>query len=265
MLGRSYKLTNTLIILAVMCAVFLAYIPAVHAASQPLVVVEVFKEDKVRLDLGDVTHVTRTLTIQNEINRSIVPGIITLTLQKESPSKLGPISLPFTSSVKAVNVTNVTARLGDGTAISDVKVSEVNDSTVIQYGAWVPIDAGQTLTVILEYDSPDIVEKGLFFNTVQYPFTSSSIPVENAVIEANAGNGHITYSSETPTSNGNPVVWERSQLGMDPWAVSFEYSILPLPMLPINGGMLIWGIILLICLIWVAWTYTRPRKGAKKP
>jgi hypothetical protein len=52
---------------------------------------------------------------------------------------------------------------------------------------------------------------------------------------------------------------------MDSWGVALEYSILPLPLLPISGGMLFWGILIVICLIWVAWTYTRPRKGVKKP
>lgn len=260
MLGRLYRIKYACIVLLLICTLFFASAPAVHAVSQPLVVVEVFKEDNVHLDLGDVTHVTRTLTIQNEINRSIVPGEITLTLQKQSPSMLGPIAIPFTSTIKPVNVTNVTARMSDGTPITDIQVSTANDSTVIQYGAWVPIEAGQSLTVILEYDSPDIVDRGLLFNTVQYPFTSSSIPVENAAIEVNTNGEHVTYSSEKPSVNGSTYVWNKSQLGMDSWAVSLEYSILPLPMLPVSGGILVWGVIIIICLIWVAWTYTRPHK-----
>ena len=155
--------------------------------------------------------------------------------------------------------------MSDGTVINDVKVNEINNSTVIQYGAWVPIGACQSITVVLEYDSPDIVDNGLLFNTVQYPFTSSSIPVEKAVVEANIDNGHVTYSSQSPSINGSTYVWEKSQLGMDSWSAGFEYSILPLPILPISGSMLLWGIIIFLCLIWVVWTYTRPAKGRKKP
>lgn len=242
---------------------FIAYMPVVHAADRPLVVVEVFKEDKVHLDLGGTTHVTRTLQIQNMINKSIVPGVITLVLQKQSPEKIGPISIPFTSSVKPVNVTNVKAHLSDGTAINDIRVSQTENSTVIQYGAWVPIDSNGILTVVLEYDSPDIVDQGLLFSTAEYPFTSSSIPVENAIIEANTNHGQITYSSEKPTVYGDTYVWEKPQLSMGSWGITLEYSILPLPMLPISGGMLLWGILLIICLIWVAWTYTRPRNRRK--
>jgi hypothetical protein len=260
MAGRLIWLKNASIILAVICAVLLVYIPAAHAVSQPLVIVEVFKEDRVHLDIGDTTHVTRTLIIENKINKSVVPGMITLILQKQSPDKLGPISIPFTSSVRPMNVTNVKAKMGDGTEISDVRVTETENSTIIQYGAWVPIEPYQTLTVILEYDSPDIVERGLLFNTVQYPFTTSSIPVEKAVVEAAIDGGHVTYASEPPTINGNIYVWEKPQLGMGSWGVALEYSILPLPLLPISGGLLIWGLLLLICLLWVAWTYTRPRK-----
>src|SRR5208337_3525809 len=109
MSGRLLKLTNSLIVLAVLCTALYASLPAAHAANQPLVIVEVFKEDKVHLDIGATTHVTRTLTIENEINDSIVPGIITLTLQKESPDKIGPFDIPFTSTIKPLNVTNVTA------------------------------------------------------------------------------------------------------------------------------------------------------------
>jgi hypothetical protein len=130
----------------------------------------------------------------------------------------------------------------------------------------VPIEPYQTLTVILEYDSPDIVERGLLFNTVQYPFTTSSIPVDKAVVEVAIDNGHVTYSNEKPVVNGANYVWEKPQLGMDSWGVALEYSILPLPLLPISGGMLFWSILIVICLIWVAWTYTRPRsKGGAKP
>lgn len=262
MSGRLLWLKNASIILVVVCLAISAYVPAAHAASQPLVIVEVFKEDKVHLDIGDTTHVTRTLIIENEINKSVVPGMITLILQKQSPDKLGPVSIPFTSSVRPMNVTNVKAKMGDGTEISDVRVTETKNSTIIQYGAWVPIEPYQTLTVILEYDSPDIVERGLLFNTVQYPFTTSSIPVEKAIVEAAINNGHVTYSNEKPVVYGDNYVWEKPQLGMDSWGVALEYSILPLPLLPISGGMLVWGVLLVICLIWVAWTYTRPRKKA---
>jgi hypothetical protein len=265
MFGRFKSHLKPFIILVVLSILLLSSIPAVHAASQPLVVVEVFKQDKVQLDLGEVTHVTRTLTIENDINYSIVPGMITLSLQKQSPDTLGPIPIPFTNIIRPLNVTNVTAMMADGTPLTDVNVSVVNDSTVIQYGVWVPIDPGQNITVILEYDSPDIVDSGLLFNNVEYPFTSSSIPVEDAMVEANVNGGHVTYASEKPTMNGSTYVWEQPQLGMDSWSVSFEYSALPLPLMPVSGSMLLWGLIILICLIWVAWTYTRPRKGQNKP
>ena len=261
MFGRSNRHTS-LIVLAVLFVLLLACAPIVQAASQPLVVVEVFKEDRVSLDIGDTTHVTRTIIIHNEINKSIVPGQITLVLQKQTPDKIGPVAIPFTSHVIPLNVTNAKARLGDGTAIGDVKVVETDNSTIIQYGAWVPIEPGQSQTVVLEYDSPDIVEKGLLFSTVQYPFTSSTIPVEKAVVEASVKGGHVTYSSEAPAVSDGTYTWTKADPGMEPWSVSFEYSILPLPILPVSGGTLLWGLVLLICLAWVIWTYTRPRKKA---
>jgi hypothetical protein len=265
MSGRFKSHGKPFIILIVLSILLLASVPAVHAASQPLVVVEVFKQDRVQLDVGQITHVTRTLTIENDINYSIVPGIITLGLQKQSPDMIGPIPIPFTNNVRPLNVTNVTATMADGTPITDISVSVINDSTVIQYGAWLPIDPGQNITVILQYDSPDIVNSGLLFSNVEYPFTSSSIPVEDAVVEANVNGGHVTYASQKPLKSGSTYIWDQPQLGMGSWSVSFEYSALPLPLMPISGSVLLWGLIILICLVWIAWTYTRPRKGQDKP
>lgn len=262
MVGRS-NIIRVMIVLAVICTVFLAYIPAVQAVSQPLIIVETFKEDKVHLDIGETTHVTRTLIIQNKINKSIVPGMITLDLQKRSQDKFGPIPIPFTSSIKAVNVSNVKAHMGDDTPINDVWVIENNRTTTIQYGVWVPIDPGEAITVVLDYDSSDIVEKGILFNTFYYPFTSSSIPIEKAIIETSLDNGHVTYASEMPDIYGDTYVWEKSQIGMDTWGVSAEYSILPLPMLPFPGSLLMWSLIILTCfVIFMVWIYTRPHRGA---
>ncbi len=247
-----------LIIFSIVVCLLLASLPA-HA-SQPLIVVESFKEDKVHLDIGDMTHVTRTLVIQNHINSSVVPGQITIALQKMSPQKIGPIALPFSDTLKPLTVVNVTATLGDGTPITDVRVEQMGNVTIIMCGAWVPIEANGTLTVILSYDSPDIVDKGILFNTVEYPFSTSTIPTDKAVIEANI-DGHATHFSEPATSSGKTYVWEKDQVdAANPWSVNIEYSMLPLPLLPFKGSMILWGIVLLICLAWIVWTFTRSKK-----
>ena len=177
-----------------------------------------------------------------------------------SPQRIGPISLPFTDTLKPFTVTNVTATFGDGTSITDINVTQTDNATIIKCGAWVPIEANGTLTVILSYNSPDIVDKGIFFNTVEYPFSTSSIPTDKEIIEATI-NGHATYFSQTPASSDNTYVWENDNVDAStPWNVNMEYSMLPLPLLPISSSMIFWGIILLICLIWVVWTYTRPKK-----
>lgn len=254
------KNSGLLIAAFISISLFLSMIPSATAADQPLVVVEVFKEDKIHLDIGDTTHVTRTLTIQNVIDKPLVPGFITLVLQKQSPQKIGPVTIPFTNTVTPVRVSNVKARLADGTNVTDIRVVEGENATTIQYGAWVPIEPKGTVTVILEYDSPDIVEKGLLFNTVQYPFSSSSIPVEKATVEAKINGGQVTYSSEKPLRSADVYIWEKPGLGMDSWNVALEYSLLPLPLLPFNGSLLFWGLLLLLCLAWVAWTFMRPPK-----
>ncbi len=232
----------------------------VHA-SQPLVVVESFKEDKVHLDIGDTTHVTRTLIIQNHIDKAVVPGQISIALQKMSPQRIGPIALPFTDTLKPLSVTNVTARLGDGSTLTDINVTQTENATIILYGAWVPIEANGTLTVILEYNSPDIVDKGILFNTVEYPFSSSNVPTDKAIVEATVENGHATYFSEMPVSSDGTYTWENDHVDQsNPWSVNMEYSMLPIPVLPFSSSMIFWGIIIILCLAWVVWTYTRPKK-----
>ena len=72
-MARGFKTyIGLFVVFSIVICLFMASLP-VHA-SQPLVVVESFKEDKVHLDIGDITHVTRTLVIQNHINNSVVPG-----------------------------------------------------------------------------------------------------------------------------------------------------------------------------------------------
>lgn len=253
---KTYK--GFLLVSSIIVCLLLASSPAF--ASQPLVVVESFHEDNVHLDIGDTTHVTRTLVIQNHIDKPVVPGQITIDLQKKAPQTIGPIALPFTDSVKPLSVTNVTARLGDGTPITDINISQTENATIIRYGAWAPIEANGTLTVILEYDSPDIVDKGILFNTVEYPFSSSNVPTEKAIVEISMKEGHATYFSESPKSTGATYVWENDQVdASSPWSVSMEYSALPLPLLPFSSSTIFWGILLLICLAWVVWTYTRPK------
>ncbi|MGE5556913.1 MAG: hypothetical protein ACM3QV_00115 [Caulobacteraceae bacterium] len=258
MVSGSKRPYSLLIALLTLISPLFLIVPVAYATDTQAVVVEVFKEDKVHLDIGDETHVTRTLTIQNVVDKPLVPGQITLVLQKRSPHKLGPIPIPFTSEMTPVEVSYVKARASDGSNITDLRIIHGENSTTIQYGAWMPIEPKGTLTIVLEYDTPDIVERGILFNTLQYPFTSSSIPVEKAIVEVNPGNNHVTYAKEKPLRSGDVYVWEKPRLGMDSWEVALEYSILPLPLLPFNGSVLFWGILLLLCLAWVIWT--RPRK-----
>jgi hypothetical protein len=259
-MARDLKIYKKLLIVCSI-VVCLVMVSLSAYASQPLVVVESFKQDTVHLEIGDTTHVTRTLVIQNHIDKSVVPGDITIALQKMAPTMIGPIALPFTNKLQPLHVTNVTAMLGDGTLVTDINVTQNETATVIRYGAWMPIDANGTLTVTLSYDSPDIVDKGILFSTVEYPFSISNVPTDKAVIEITLDNGHATYVSEPPVSSGNTYVWENDQIDESkPWDVSMEYSMLPLPMLPFSSSTIVWGIIILICLAWVIWTYTRPKK-----
>ncbi len=255
--GHFNRSIGTLAIIAVFFLAAIAMLPAAHAQGQPASVTEVIKEEKVRLDIGDAVHVTRTLVIGNVLDKPIVPGVLTLSLQKGSHNSLGPFPIPGDGTVIPLGVSDVSARMGDGTPIN-VTVGRVNDSTVIQYGVWVPIEPGGTVTVVLEYDSPGMVEKGIFFNKVVCPINASSIPVERAVLEASV-DGHLTYASEPPTTVGGVYVWQKENLSSQQWDVYLEYSVLPLPVLPVDGIIVFWGALAVLCLAFTMLVYLWPK------
>ncbi|MCQ1535047.1 hypothetical protein FTO70_04965 [Methanosarcina sp. KYL-1] len=216
-------------------------------------VVEVWDHYNVTIRTDSETaRIIEELTIKNVIDKPVVPGYGYISLSRDQgPTYLG-LSLPFNKEEpKALKVRDVSARLDDGSLITDVLVTEEEDGTTVRYGFWTPIMPGQSRTIIIEYTSDDIVDKGLLFDRISYTVQPSSIPIENARIQADlGGDRHISYSSVPPASVGDRVTWERSGLKNEAWQLDFEYSALPLPHSPVHWADMSLGLLFGIIGLW---------------
>jgi len=214
--------------------------------------VEVWDHYNVTIKVDSSTvHVTEELTIKNVIDKPVVPGYGYLSLSKEESSRF--LGLPFTSKggTRGLKIREVSAKLDDGSQKKDVFVKEEGKITTIRYGFWIPIMPAESRTITIEYTTDDIVEKGLLFDHITYKVQPSSIPIENARIQANLEEDrHVSYSSYPPSYTSDAVSWEYSGLKDGEWKLDFEYSSLPLPSLPIKWSNISWGVILGIICLW---------------
>lgn len=215
-------------------------------------IVEVWDHYNVTIKVDTTTaHVSEELTIKNVIDKPIVPGYGYISLSKEESSGFMGLPLISKEGTRGLEVRDVSAKLDDGSKISDVLVKEEGNVTVIRYGFWIPIMPGESRTITIEYTTDDIVETGLLFDHITYKVQSSSIPIKNARIQAELGEDrHISYSSRPPESTSDTVSWECSELKDGAWQLDFEYSALPLPYLPIKWTNISWGLMFGIICMW---------------
>lgn len=223
-------------------------LPSVASAGSA---VEVWDHYNVTIRVDSTTSkVTEELTIRNVIDKPVVPGYGYISLCKEqSPTFLG-LPLPFEKGIEAMKVRDVSARLDDGSTITDVLVTEEGNCTTVRYGFWVPVMPGECRTVIIEYTTDDIIEKGMLFDHITYTIQPSSIPIESALIRADLEGKHVSYSSSPPESNGDAVSWTQNDLTEGTWKLDFEYSSLPLPRSPLRWAFISWGLMFGIISLW---------------
>jgi len=228
---------------------FVLQLTAVASAGT---IVEVWEHYNVTVKVDSSTaHVTEELTIKNVIDKPIVPGYGYLSLSKEESS--GFIGLPISSKgiTRGLEVRNVSAKMDDGSQIEDVLVREEGNVTTIKYGFWIPVMPGESRKITIEYTTDDIVEKGILFDHITYKVQPSSIPIENARIQADLGEyRHVSYSNCSAEYSSNTVSWERSDLKDGAWKLDFEYSALPLPCLPIKWSNITWSLMFGIICLW---------------
>ena len=214
--------------------------------------VEVWDHYNVTIRVDSATaRVTEELTIKNVIDKPVVPGYGYISLSKEQSSTVFGLPLPVEGGLRGLEIRDVSARLDDGTLVTDVLVTEEEEVTTVRYGFWTPVMPGECRTIIIEYSTDEIVEKGLLFDHITYTVQPSSIPIKNALIRADlGGTRHVSYSSNPPVSQGNPVTWIQSGLEDGSWKLDFEYSSLPLPRSPVKWANISLGLVFGIICFW---------------
>jgi len=213
--------------------------------------VEVWENYNVTIEVDSTTtHVTEELTIKNVIDKAVVPGYGYITLSKEQSSNLLGISIPFTEKLQGMEISEVSARLDDGSVITDILVTEEDDITTIRYGFWTPVMPGQSRTIIIEYTTDDIIDKGILFDDITYMIQPSSIPIENAIIEADIDGKHVSYSDSQSMKTDDKIIWTNGDINDNGWELNFEYGTLPLPDLPVKWSQIFFFLMFGIIGIW---------------
>jgi len=206
------------------------------SSSQPIKVEEI-SDYKIYINItsdSDV-EVKNEITLRNLIDKPLVPGIGEIRLQKSHPMKVGFISVPFTEVKEKVKVKDV--RGYSGKTNINVRVEDEGDYTSIFYEIWQPIEPKGEYKFIIEY-SADLIERGIFFKTLKMP-VGSDVDIRNLEIFVNS-DWRLTYS-EPEMDNS----WHASIPANHIAFFTAEFSVLPLPELPIRGYMVFWGAVII--------------------
>jgi hypothetical protein len=220
--------------------VLLALVMFVVPSSAVIVKVEEISSYNITVD-ADNGHVKCEITVKNLVNNPVVPGIGELRLQKQEPKKILIFPIPNTNVAKPINVSNVKAYSGE-TSIP-VKVIHKEDYTVIQYEIWTPIEPKKTFSFTIEFDAPELIDKGILFKSVTIP-VGADVDIAHLELKP-VSSWHLCYAN--PKMNNNHWI---AKIPADHIAFfTVEFSILPLPMLPIRGYITFWGVLIIIIVI----------------
>lgn len=221
--------------------VFLFLLPTVHAQK-----VEEISDFKVNVILNDKAHVIYSITLKNLIDKPVVPGIGEIRLQKAQPIKIAFLSIPFTEQRLPVEVSNV--RVYSGNNVFKSSVEDKGTYTSIIYEIWYPVEPGKSLNLSIEYDA-DIVDEGLLFKTVTIP-VGADMDIRNLKISVIPNPGwHLCYTNPAPSGDNPNLIWKASIPAGGIAFYTAEFSLLPLPLLPVRGYIVFWGALLALMIL----------------
>lgn len=189
------------------------------------------KEMKVSVFVTDKAHVKYEITLKNNIDKPIVPGISELRLQKVENTKLLFFYIPIGEHRKAVEVENL--RAYSGNLNFKASVEHFEDYTTIYYEIWYPIEPYGEKNVIIEFDS-DLVDHGLIFKSLTIP-VGGDIDVKKLDLDIKSDWKLCYFEGGVNSVPANHIAF-----------VTAEFSILPLPLLPFRGYVLFWGFLLMV-------------------
>ncbi|MDI9609885.1 MAG: hypothetical protein QXQ38_06945 [Archaeoglobaceae archaeon] len=177
-------------------------------------------------------HFKYEFTIKNLIDKPLVPGISEMRLQKVEPINFLIVPIPFTEHRSAVKVDNLRAYSGN----MNFKTSfeEKEDYSIIYYEIWYPIEPYSEMRLVLEFDA-DLVDQGILFKSVTVP-VGGDVDIRNI---------NLDIRSDWKTCYIEPKELKSIPAGHLAF-ITAEFSLLPLPMLPIRGYILFWGFVILV-------------------
>ncbi len=244
--------------------ILLASLILLSPAFSAVINTESFSKYKVDIDIheGGMAHITKTITIQNNINKPIVPGIAYIRVFKKKESRFLGL---WTTSVSNVplRVENLIVKDENNNILNSETKIEKNISTIV-FSVWVPIPPRQNYTVRIEYDTRDLVETGILFSEVSYPLPASSIPIKHKEITVKLPPGtYLSYSTAKAIRNGR-LVWQAGPNDKGQITADLEYTKIPFIALPVHGSLVFWLIVLVIVIIYLV-GFDNIKKVIKKP
>ncbi|MEG9195328.1 MAG: hypothetical protein V6S10_08445 [Candidatus Methanoglobus sp.] len=203
-------------------------------------------EMNVTVQVAEKAHFRYEITLKNMIDKPLVPGISELRLQKVESQRLLILPLPFGEKRCGVDVENLRAYSGNMNFRSYYE--KHGDYSSVYYEIWYPIEPHGEKKVVLEFDA-DLVDSGILFKSVTFPV---------------GGDTDIRSLNVTFSSDWNLCYREGDASSVPANHIAFftaEFSIIPLPVLPIRGYLLFWGFLLVFVL--VAIVILRKRKNMR--
>ena len=176
-------------------------------------------------------HVVKELTLKNTGRAPIIPGELHFRMYEkddkgEKPSKITGFSAK--------------GHYDDTLAIQKL---DYPSQTELVIDIWEPILPGFIYNFKVEYDV-EFKPKGILFYDLVMPEEKTTIPIESQVYQLTVPkNKHITYTVGGKVSD-NKIVWENIN------SPQLEYSIIPMPKLPIRAVNVFWfSIIIILCVL----------------
>lgn len=218
-----------------------------HAQAEynPLVYEEFRVEVALKQDGSAVFTVHATL--RNDGRVPVVPGYGVLAINCYRQRRLLMLPLPGAEEgapeVKILRAEDVTR----GTKIEAVPIEE-NESISIRYTLWQPLRPGQRVEFELSFEIADVVASGILFNEFSAAVGPFSSRIESGFVRVVPQPGaRVVYASPSPSSHSDTISWDLSGVSEgESFTFWVETSVLPLPLLPVKGYILVWSLLLLV-------------------
>ncbi len=189
---------------------------------------------KISVHVAEKAHFKYEITLKNLIDKPLVPGISEIRLQKVESPRLLIFPIPFGEKREAVEIENLKAYSGKMNFRSYYEKKD--DYSAIYYEIWYPIEPNSEINVVVEFDA-EMVDKGLLFKSITFP-VGGDIDAKNIQISISSDWNLCYREGEISSLPANHIAF-----------LTAEFSILPLPVLPVRGYLFLWAIVFLFSIL----------------